>query len=473
MIKNNLMNILANNQTAFDKAVGGDNVLPGQTGGVDALLDNQNALSQEFMAELNKQMTSEDSLNIENLLAQVDGDANAAKQEINALANQNNQSLDQVFNNQVQGVQQEVNSLQNTEAQLAPEQIQALQGNANKEATPGLNEILGTNAEEANIETLTAKDGTQVERKSMFPSKNQLQKLHDAKVAKFNEPVQKTMDQGLPLLESSEDFILNKNFNNKIKPQAKINHKLSAKLFDANTNDTNFLAKKMMQTSVQNIQSMTKNGKTNVSMNSQDSIFDQIASNAGEMTSEFDMTMSAQGKDLNNLGNVLHFEKPNLDMNSMNVSKAGQTFEMSSMMEMNDVSQDEVMAKISDYIVQSRVAGSDKVDFNANHHDLGQFQISVEKSVGDTVNIQITPKTLEGMQFFQGNRGELLSTLSNNGVNVGEFRLDSNSSDSQSQSGSNNFGQNGNQKFGSESGQRDSESQRRKDLWEAMNREVA
>ena len=61
------------------------------------------------------------------------------------------------------------------------------------------------------------------------------------------------------------------------------------------------------------------------------------------------------------------------------------------------------------------------------HQELGQVDLTIQKAGGDQLNIMVGANSTEAMKFFTQNRGELLQSLTQAGVSVGDFKLDSSS----------------------------------------------
>jgi hypothetical protein len=138
---------------------------------------------------------------------------------------------------------------------------------------------------------------------------------------------------------------------------------------------------------------------------------------------------------------------------------------------------DEVITKIQDYVIQSKVANQQEVKMSFHHQELGKVDLLVEKAQNNALNISIGSRSLEGSKFFTQNQGELLASLTQAGVNVGEFKLDSSQAKNNQNSSDNSkqqFGQNGQKNNQSQSGQQDEDSRRREELWSSyQDKEVA
>lgn len=136
---------------------------------------------------------------------------------------------------------------------------------------------------------------------------------------------------------------------------------------------------------------------------------------------------------------------------------------------------DSVITQITDYVVQARAAKEPTVELKMQHADLGQIDITVTRHAGDMVNIAINAQDNGAKLFLGQHRDQLLTHLSQAGVGVNDFRLDSSSAgDSATGQQQSSFaGQGQERQFGSEQNQRREEQQRRQDLWKQFQQEVA
>ena len=134
-----------------------------------------------------------------------------------------------------------------------------------------------------------------------------------------------------------------------------------------------------------------------------------------------------------------------------------------------------MITQIQDYIVQSRVSSEPTMQMSFEHKDLGMVDLTVAKD-GNQVSIMINSHTKEGSKFFTQNQGELLQSLSQAGVSVSEFKLDTSSSTNSNQNGSSDSSSSSNGKqehAGNERGERDKDSERREELWNLLNNKEA
>lgn len=171
-------------------------------------------------------------------------------------------------------------------------------------------------------------------------------------------------------------------------------------------------------------------------------------------------------------------EQQMANQNMMNVGKVGAavvgTEQVAKVFDMNQMpanaTADEVIAKIQDYAIQTKVNNEPQLDFSFRHQELGQVDLTIQKAGGDQLNILVGANSTEAMKFFTQNQGELLQSLTQAGVSVGDFKLDSSSkSNNQNLSqNSNGNSQDTHREHQSESGQRQEEQQRRAELWDQL-----
>ena len=155
----------------------------------------------------------------------------------------------------------------------------------------------------------------------------------------------------------------------------------------------------------------------------------------------------------------------------VNEAQAPKTFNMSHIKSDNA---NQIMTQITDYIVQAKAAKEPTVNMRVNHEELGMIDITVNKLAAgqDAIAINIATHSVDGKNFFQTNSKELFSHLTSSGLNVSDVKVETpshtakNEFDFGSQSGRGGSGQEKN--FGSEQNQRRHDSDRRQDLWKAL-----
>ena len=155
---------------------------------------------------------------------------------------------------------------------------------------------------------------------------------------------------------------------------------------------------------------------------------------------------------------------------------APKVFDMSNIKTSNT---NEVINQINDYVVQAKAAKEPTVNMRVNHEDLGMIDITVSKTGvnNELVAVNIGAHSLEGKNFFQQNSKDLLTHLTNAGINISDVKVETptqtakNDFDFGSQSGKNQHGSE--KQFGSEQNQRRHDQERRQDLWKLLNKEAA
>lgn len=158
---------------------------------------------------------------------------------------------------------------------------------------------------------------------------------------------------------------------------------------------------------------------------------------------------------------------------TQNVAKetsAGQTAKVFNLNTINQADTTaEIITKVQDYIVQSKAVNQQQVEMSFNHQELGKVDLLVQKAHGDQLNIAIGTNSVEASKFFAKNQADLLGTLAQSGIQVGEFKLEpsqgSNNQSLSQDSSKQQFAGDQKGQHGSQSGQRDQESRKREELW--------
>jgi hypothetical protein len=136
---------------------------------------------------------------------------------------------------------------------------------------------------------------------------------------------------------------------------------------------------------------------------------------------------------------------------------------------------DKVIDQISNYIIQAKTSKMPSLDVKVQHDDLGLINIHVEKmKKGEMLNLVIQTHSPEANMVLKAHQQDLLANLSSAGVSIGEFKLETSSSNSTNSN--KEFSQNnGNQEnarskehFGSEQNQRKHDQDRRQNLWDIL-----
>lgn len=111
--------------------------------------------------------------------------------------------------------------------------------------------------------------------------------------------------------------------------------------------------------------------------------------------------------------------------------KSNEAVKVLDLSKMNSTNTNQIIEKISDYVMQSQVAGKDKLDLIVKHDSLGQFQIQVNKVPNQNqIDMQIVTNNHEGHKFFVEHEAALVKTLQQSGIQLSDFRIVSSMTDS-------------------------------------------
>ncbi|MDA9792952.1 flagellar hook-length control protein FliK [Bacteriovoracaceae bacterium] len=478
MIKNDsLLNILAKQQQSFDNKISSDNALVVAEGQINSELNN------EFMGELQKQMNSDEQAtlfeaNPEVIMEEVQ---NLKKSEA---SNNNNTDVKNILEQLNADPKLSQNILQslNTEGRVVQVQGQPLTSTglmqnidqqlagAELGGQPTLNAQL-SQMQAANTNKQSALEATTQQLNSEKPTAQVLtaeaQVLEPKLLAKLSTAEAQALEPKLLAklsteTPSSEDFVNTLNMQKQMKPKLEGLKNAKAKYFTENELKSDNIIKFN-----RNVNPLVQEAK------SKDLLVKAISGAEAEANKFADMLV------LNNESSVGMNSSFKAQPASLNVNTESKVFDMGQIADADVASPNQLISKISDYIIQSKVANEPKVELTMNHHELGKVDIMVEKSGQNTINVAITSQSAEGQNFFKLNQADLLSTLAKSGINISEFKLDAsnssgnNSNQSNSQSGQfSSHGQSGQHQ--SKRGEQDAESQRREELWEMFNnRDVA
>ncbi len=84
----------------------------------------------------------------------------------------------------------------------------------------------------------------------------------------------------------------------------------------------------------------------------------------------------------------------------------------------------QLIQKISDYVMQSTVGNKDQIDLVVKHDSLGEFQIQVNKAPNQKqVDMQIVTSSPEGHKFFVEHETALVKSLQGSGIQLSDFRV--------------------------------------------------
>lgn len=93
----------------------------------------------------------------------------------------------------------------------------------------------------------------------------------------------------------------------------------------------------------------------------------------------------------------------------------------------NVANKNELIQKITDYVMQSQMAGKDQIDLTVKHESLGQFQIQVNKMPNQNhIDMQIVANSAEGHKFFVEHEGAIAKSLQQSGIQLSDLRIVSN-----------------------------------------------
>lgn len=157
-----------------------------------------------------------------------------------------------------------------------------------------------------------------------------------------------------------------------------------------------------------------------------------------------------------------NIQMPLMDKNSFgttgqNIAKGSAVFELNNLSNTSDRSV--IIDQIQNYIVQAKATNQPRVQMSFHHQELGIVDLQVQKAELGQVNIMITTNTQEGMKFFNQHQGDLLGSLSNSGIKVSDFKLDSNTQGDLAQNNNQHQGYQG------QTHDKNQDSKRREELW--------
>lgn len=157
--------------------------------------------------------------------------------------------------------------------------------------------------------------------------------------------------------------------------------------------------------------------------------------------------------------------------NAQGAAAGGKVFDLGTLTKSGDI--EAVISQIQDYVTQAKAAKEPSAQMSFKHPELGDVDIFVRKGAGEQVHVTIGSHGQEAAKFFKQHQGELLQTLQNSGVQVGEFKLESSST----KDGQNNQNNEQKQQFANQQNksnqeqQRKEDSHRREELWELLNKD--
>ncbi|MBT6326370.1 MAG: hypothetical protein HOJ35_10405 [Bdellovibrionales bacterium] len=135
----------------------------------------------------------------------------------------------------------------------------------------------------------------------------------------------------------------------------------------------------------------------------------------------------------------------------------------------------QLIDQISEYVAQTNLENKESINLLVKHDSLGVIKINVQQSKGvDQLAINLSPDSIDGQNFLSEQGNNLIKTLTDAGIKVGEFNIleTQNSSQSSSDQFSNSKGEKNSSnesEFFSENNKQDGEGkEKRQDLWEEM-----
>lgn len=168
----------------------------------------------------------------------------------------------------------------------------------------------------------------------------------------------------------------------------------------------------------------------------------------------------------------------NVDENVLNFDhKKNDAGHISKTFQVDDVQKvrtpEELIEKIQDYVIQTKVGKNPEVQMAFEHKDLGRVDLLVHKNA-ENINVAINTHANSGHEFFTRNQTELVKSLHQSGIQLGEFKIEvpmtsssSNSFDSFSKNEGSQLSYQQQQRgqHHSQSGERESDARRRQELW--------
>jgi hypothetical protein len=221
---------------------------------------------------------------------------------------------------------------------------------------------------------------------------------------------------------SGEDFLNNKNIKNNV-VESKLNQKVET--FDpqllALQKNMNLANKVKGYQQGQNVLSDTLI-KTNRDLAFKDkktgaSKVDELLNSDMKKSNELSMIKESPFIPVMALKNETDNQSLKLDQNQ-------KVLDLSSV---NVANKNELIQKITDYVMQSQVAGKDQIDLTVKHETLGQFQIQVNKMPNQNhIDMQIVANSAEGHKFFVEHEGAIAKSLQQSGIQLSDLRIVSN-----------------------------------------------
>ncbi len=135
----------------------------------------------------------------------------------------------------------------------------------------------------------------------------------------------------------------------------------------------------------------------------------------------------------------------------------------------------QLIDQISEYVAQTNLENKESINLMVKHDLLGIIKINVQQAKGaEQLAINLSPDSLNGQNFLSEQGNNLIKTLTDAGIKVGEFNILETQQSSQPSNDqfSNSKGEknssNGNEFFSKNNKQEGEGKERRQDLWEEM-----
>ncbi|MBK26459.1 MAG: hypothetical protein CME70_20840 [Halobacteriovorax sp.] len=161
----------------------------------------------------------------------------------------------------------------------------------------------------------------------------------------------------------------------------------------------------------------------------------------------------------------------------MSFSQMGAQEKVVNLSNVNSTDSNNLINEISRLIEKNNIKSADNMEVTVKHDELGQFKIEASKNADtNQLDLKIISKDKIGHNFFVENESQLAKTLNQSGIKLGNFKIalsSENAFTANAESGGKEFsegfsGQKGQQgQFGQRQGE-NSDSQRRRHLWQAF-----
>ncbi|MCY4644740.1 MAG: hypothetical protein OXB88_09000 [Bacteriovoracales bacterium] len=137
---------------------------------------------------------------------------------------------------------------------------------------------------------------------------------------------------------------------------------------------------------------------------------------------------------------------------------------LNQVLDLHTTDTNQIIDKISKYIVQKSFGNVSEVNLNIKHYEIGNFRINASQDFGHPgIQLAITVYSPEGAEFFGVNQARLLTNLAQNGLQIQDFKLEQQFNTDQGGQSSwedNDFQENSNTR---------QDSNRRRELWRQFN----